>query len=94
MKRWRTSWSMAKEARASAIDADLKRSDSEVILDIEDDGGEFDPSLVALPRTPETVECASVGGRGIHLIRQFSSRMEYVRAGGRNRLRLTFPTGV
>jgi anti-sigma regulatory factor (Ser/Thr protein kinase) len=77
-------------ARASAIAADLERSESEVVLDIADDGGPFDPSLVAAPQTPQTLEAASLGGRGIHLIRQFSSRMEYVRAGGHNRLRLTF----
>jgi hypothetical protein len=39
------------------------------------------------------VEAASVGGRGIHLIRQFSSRMDYARAGSFNRLRLTFAAG-
>jgi anti-sigma regulatory factor (Ser/Thr protein kinase) len=77
-------------ARASAIAADLERSDSQVVLDIEDDGGPFDPSQVAPPQLPQAVESASVGGRGIHLIRQFSSRMEYARRGGRNRLRLTF----
>jgi anti-sigma regulatory factor (Ser/Thr protein kinase) len=77
-------------ARASAIAADLERSDSQVILHIEDDGGPFDPNLVAPPQVPEAVESASVGGRGIHLIRQFSSRMEYARSGGCNRLRLTF----
>jgi anti-sigma regulatory factor (Ser/Thr protein kinase) len=77
-------------ARASAIAADLERSDSRVVLDIEDDGGAFDPSQVAPPQPAQAVETASVGGRGIHLIRQFSSRMEYARAGGRNRLRLTF----
>jgi anti-sigma regulatory factor (Ser/Thr protein kinase) len=75
---------------ASAIATDLERSDSEVVLNIEDDGGPFDPSRMAPPQTPQTVETATVGGRGIHLIRQFSSRMEYFRVGGRNRLRLTF----
>jgi serine/threonine-protein kinase RsbW len=77
-------------ARASVIAADLERSDCEVVLDIEDDGGPFDPSQVAPPPPPQAVETASAGGRGIHLIRQFSSRMEYARTGGRNRLRLTF----
>jgi anti-sigma regulatory factor (Ser/Thr protein kinase) len=72
------------------LPTDLKRSDSEVVLNIEDDGGPFDPSPVAPPQTPQTVENAPVGGRGIHLIRQFSSRLEYFRVGGRNRLRLTF----
>ena len=70
--------------------ADLARSDLEVVLDIEDDGGPFDPNQVAPPQVPDAVESASVGGRGIHLIRQFSSRMEYARTGGCNRLRLTF----
>jgi anti-sigma regulatory factor (Ser/Thr protein kinase) len=77
-------------ARASAIAADLERSDSAVVLDIEDDGGPFDPNQVAPPPVPQAVETASVGGRGIHLIRQFSARMEYARSGGCNRLRLTF----
>jgi serine/threonine-protein kinase RsbW len=77
-------------AGASAIAADLECSDSKVVLEIEDDGSPFDPSVVAAPQTPQTLEAASPGGRGIHLIRQFSSRMEYARAGGHNRLRLTF----
>jgi len=77
-------------ARASAIAADLERSDSQVVLDIEDDGGPFDPNQVAPPQVPQVVESASVGGRGIHLVRQFSSRMEYARSDGCNRLRLTF----
>jgi anti-sigma regulatory factor (Ser/Thr protein kinase) len=77
-------------ARASAIAADLERSDSQVVLHIEDDGGPFDPNLVAPLQVPEAVETASVGGRGIHLIRQFSSRMEYARSEGCNELRLTF----
>jgi anti-sigma regulatory factor (Ser/Thr protein kinase) len=79
-------------ARASAIAADLECSDSQVVLDIADDGGPFDPSQVAPPQVPQAVETASVGGRGIHLIREFSSRMEYARSGGCNRLRLTFAT--
>jgi anti-sigma regulatory factor (Ser/Thr protein kinase) len=77
-------------AGASAIAADLECSDSKVVLEIEDDGNPFDPSVVAAPQTPQTLEAASPGGCGIHLIRQFSSRMEYARAGGHNRLRLTF----
>jgi anti-sigma regulatory factor (Ser/Thr protein kinase) len=77
-------------ARASAIAADLARSDFEVVLDIVDDGGPFDPNQVEPPEVPDAVESASVGGRGIHLIRQFSSRMEYARTGGCNKLRLTF----
>ena len=79
-------------ARASAISASLERGDAGVWLDIEDDGDAFDPTAVA-PRTPaRTLELLPVGGLGIHFMRQYSSRMEYSRSGGRNHLRLTFFT--
>jgi serine/threonine-protein kinase RsbW len=77
-------------ARASEIAADLARSDSEVVLDIEDDGAPFDPIQVPPPPQPLAVETVLGGGRGIYLIRHFSSRMEYFRIDGWNRLRLTF----
>ena len=80
-------------ARASTIGVALERSDSEVVLEIEDDGGPFDPNQVASMLPAQSLEAASPGGRGIHLIRQFSSRMDYVRAGNVNRLRLTFASG-
>ena len=77
-------------ARASTISASLERGDAGVWLDIEDDGEAFDPTAAA-PRAPApTLELLPVGGLGIHLMRQYSSRMEYSRSGGRNRLRLTF----
>jgi anti-sigma regulatory factor (Ser/Thr protein kinase) len=80
--------------RASAITADLNSSDPDVILNIEDDGAAFDPRQVATPLPSHNLENASMGGRGIHLIRQFSSSMEYVRANSHNRLRLKFyPVG-
>jgi anti-sigma regulatory factor (Ser/Thr protein kinase) len=77
-------------ARASSISASLERSDAGVWLDIEDDGEAFDPTAVALRAPALTLELLPVGGLGIHLMRQYSSRMEYSRSGGRNRLRLTF----
>ena len=77
-------------ARASSISASLERGDAGVWLDIEDDGEPFDPTAAA-PRAPApTLELLPVGGLGIHLMRQYSSCMEYSRSGGRNRLRLTF----
>jgi serine/threonine-protein kinase RsbW len=75
---------------ASAIAARLEYSQSGVVLDIEDDGGAFDPTRAAPPAPVTTLETLPVGGLGIHFIRQYSSRMEYSREGGRNRLRLTF----
>jgi len=77
-------------ARACAISASLERGDAGVWLEIEDDGEAFDPTAAA-PRAPaQTLELLPVGGLGIHFMRQYSSRMEYSRSGGRNRLRLTF----
>ena len=78
--------------RASAISASLECSPSAVVLDIEDDGVAFDPTAVAPPAPAQTLDLLPVGGLGVHLIRQYSSRMEYARTGGRNRLRLTFET--
>jgi anti-sigma regulatory factor (Ser/Thr protein kinase) len=80
-------------ARAAGISARLERSESEITLDIEDDGGPFDPNLIPPPPPSDTLDTASVGGQGIHLVRQFSSRLEYDRSDGRNRLRLTFAGG-
>jgi serine/threonine-protein kinase RsbW len=75
---------------AAAIAASFERSHSGVVLDIEDDGPAFDPTGVAPPAPAQTLELMPIGGLGIHFIRQYSSRMEYSRGGGRNRLRLTF----
>ena len=77
-------------ARASTISASLERGDAGVWLDIEDDGEAFDPTAVAPRTSAPTLELLPVGGLGIHLMREYSSRMEYSRSGGRNRLRLTF----
>jgi anti-sigma regulatory factor (Ser/Thr protein kinase) len=76
--------------RASTISASLERGDAGVCLDIEDDGEAFDPTAFAPRAIAETLELMPVGGLGIHFMRQYSSRMEYSRSGGRNRLRLTF----
>jgi anti-sigma regulatory factor (Ser/Thr protein kinase) len=79
------------EGGATAIAASLERSASDVVLAVEDDGEAFDPTGVAPPLRAPTLDVLPVGGRGIHLMRRYSSRMEYSRSDGRNRLRLTFP---
>jgi serine/threonine-protein kinase RsbW len=76
--------------RASEIAAALERNDSGVVLDIEDDGTAFDPTAFVVPPRPADLDKSPVGGLGIHLMRGFARRMDYSRAGGRNRLRLTF----
>jgi serine/threonine-protein kinase RsbW len=77
-------------ARAREIVLSVARKGADVVLTVDDDGEPFDPTAVCPPRPPDTLEDAPVGGFGIHLMRQFSSSIEYRRTCGRNRLHLTF----
>ncbi len=61
-----------------------------VTLMIEDDGKAFDPSAAALPRLAGSLAEATVGGRGLTLIRRFCPAIAYERRDGRNHLRLRF----
>jgi serine/threonine-protein kinase RsbW len=63
---------------------------TQATLAIEDDGTEFDPTRVPPPVKPRTLEEAPIGGLGVHLVRQFSSGMEYERRGGTNHLVVRF----
>jgi anti-sigma regulatory factor (Ser/Thr protein kinase) len=57
-----------------------------VRLLLEDDGQPFDPLGAAEPDTALPLEERSIGGLGIHLIRNFASKMQYERKNDRNRL--------
>jgi serine/threonine-protein kinase RsbW len=76
--------------RAREIVVSIAHEGAEVVLTVDDDGGPFDVTRVAPPDRPHTLEDAPVGGRGIQLIRRFSSSFEYRRKCGRNQLRMTF----
>jgi anti-sigma regulatory factor (Ser/Thr protein kinase) len=56
---------------------------------VEDRCGAFDPLQVPTPKPPTNLGEAHVGGLGIHLMRQYSREMDYVRVDGMNRLTLT-----
>jgi anti-sigma regulatory factor (Ser/Thr protein kinase) len=79
-------------ARASEIVVAVVREGDRVILTVEDNGAPFDPTKMAAPLLPRTIEEATAGGLGIHLMRRFASDVEYRREGGRNQLWLTFPS--
>jgi anti-sigma regulatory factor (Ser/Thr protein kinase) len=68
----------------------FERVDDTIIFTIEDYGSAFDPLAVATPAMPTTISEASIGGRGIHLMRQFTQRLAYERRDGMNRLTLRF----
>ncbi len=54
-------------------------NDSEVRIEIEDEGDGFDPENVPDPRLPENLE--RPGGRGLLLMRSFMSLVEYNQRG-------------
>lgn len=72
------------------IALDLILEPQSVKLVVADDGREFDPLELPEPVTPATLEEASVGGLGVHLVRQFADQVSYERASGRNQLTLAW----
>lgn len=57
-------------------------------LTIEDDAAPFDPTASAEPPAATDIEGASIGGRGLPLVRRFSRGWCYSRVGGRNRVEI------
>ena len=76
--------------RHEDIAIELTETGADVLAVIEDGGPPFDPTGVAPPPKPTSIEDAQVGGYGIHLMRNFASEMRYERRDGRNRLTLRF----
>ena len=76
--------------REHGIDVEARLDPSSIVIDVSDDGREFDPVSAPKPDFDLPFEERPVGGLGIHLLRELTSRMTYERAGGRNRLTLVF----
>jgi hypothetical protein len=66
----------------------LNLADNQMQLTVTDDGHAFNPLDLPPPDTNLPVEERPIGGLGIHLLRQMSDRMEYVRIDGKNQLTL------
>ena len=72
----------------------VRRTVSGLVVRIEDDGWQFDPTTVPTPAPPHSLDNANAGNLGIHLIRTFSTEMRYERERGLNTLTLKFaPAG-
>jgi serine/threonine-protein kinase RsbW len=71
------------------IDVRVQVTPGEILLEILDDGRPFDPLKVPSPPMPGSVADLAVGGRGIHLMRSFSDRLQYERIHGQNRLTIS-----
>ena len=72
----------------------LSRDQDQLEVEFADRGRPFDPTGAEEIRAPETVEEASVGGLGLHLLQTMASRVVYWRDGSWNRLRLLFPAAA
>jgi anti-sigma regulatory factor (Ser/Thr protein kinase) len=77
-------------AKGGDIHVTIARTSAGVVVRIEDDGWHFDPTAAPAPAPPRSLDDASAGNLGIHLIRSFSSDMRYQRDRGLNTLTLTF----
>jgi serine/threonine-protein kinase RsbW len=77
-------------ARQKHIEVEIATEQGRLTVEIYDDCAPFDPLARAAPPVPESLPQASIGGRGIQLMRQFSDDMRYERDAGRNHLTLVF----
>ncbi|SDX33832.1 SpoIIE family protein phosphatase [Thiocapsa roseopersicina] len=66
----------------------VRNRDDAVEIEVTDDGVAFDPITRLEVAPADDLEHADIGGRGIQLIRRFSTDQTYERVAGRNRLRV------
>ncbi|MDR1267830.1 MAG: ATP-binding protein [Holosporales bacterium] len=60
-----------------------------ILVEVADDAPAFDPLQKSTPDVSASLEERSIGGLGIHLIRQFSQYMTYCRKDDRNIIELS-----
>ncbi len=70
------------------IDIHLKVECDILTLTVEDNGNPFDPTLDTNQNIKAPLEARNVGGLGLHLVKNFASRISYEFVGGKNRLTL------
>ena len=80
----------AGDAAEEVIHLAVERRDRQVLVTIEDGGIPFDPREAASPAVPSGLDDATIGGQGIHLMKQFAQHLDYERRDGMNRLTLRF----
>jgi anti-sigma regulatory factor (Ser/Thr protein kinase) len=65
--------------------------EGDIQIDLIDDGQPFDPTARGPVVLPKSLDDATPGGLGIHLISRYTSRLEYHREDARNMLRFWLP---
>jgi len=71
------------------ININLSYEDNIIMIQIEDDGREFDPLQAPEPDTEKTIEESKIGGLGIHFVRTIMDDIKYQRLDNKNTLTLT-----
>ncbi len=70
------------------VEVRIEASEDGVIVVIEDNGRAFDPFSVATPDTSGDLESRSIGGLGVHFVREMTDHHQYERVGELNRVTL------
>lgn len=73
------------------INAVAEVDDEDLTLSFDDDGRPFDPRTAPAPKPDHSLAQASIGGRGLMLVRAAARLIDYERTEGRNRLTVTLP---
>ena len=77
-------WHAGAAQAGGYTDLTLHTGPGDLLLRFEDTGPAFDPTLVAQPRLPTSIDDATPGGLGLLLTRKAVSAWSYERANGRN----------
>jgi len=66
------------------IDIELELRGGDALVTISDAAPAFDPLSIPAPAVPASLDDASIGGYGIHMVRSAADECRYERRGGRN----------
>jgi anti-sigma regulatory factor (Ser/Thr protein kinase) len=76
------------DGREHEIQVRLEAGPAQLVIEVEDDGRAFDPTLAPAVDTSLPLDQRPVGGLGIHFIRRCMDEVRYQRRANRNVLRM------
>lgn len=83
------SYGFSGSAAAPRIRIDCYRlPEGRIAVRLVDNGVPFDPTSIAEPEVPDSIEDARIGGHGVQLMRHFLETLAYARVGDENQLTL------
>ncbi len=77
------------DAQEHAVLLECRVFNDKIELELRDDGVQFDPTKQTRPNTNLAVEDRDIGGLGIHLVMTLMDKVEYIREGDFNVLKIT-----